>query len=544
MKIVHPNSFNSLDFNADRGQQLSCAKNEMGFKGIGNAASNALDKSLNDVMKWGQPTYATRHERFWTRLVSGFTAGGFMSMDYANKARRQGKSENIVKKDRNQRLAQETITTLGEAAGTLALLTIFSKAANTRVGVAACITAGVGFAFNIISRLALGRRITPMPFPEKPSTSPPVFRKFEEILNQSEQDAGNRKPLLSLKNILIAFGVLAAGGFALRAGKKAVFRSDEGLNAVKTKILESMPFGKKISASIEPEKIIVDDTFIDNLALSLKEVGEEALGKKVKKTALEYLAETGKAEITIEKEKTVHLLGNRLEVPVKKLWEIPLAPFQLVRDILAFPYKVVSMSAGAIQELVQKPNSKLEKLTIKDIENILVKYDEFATKHQDKTEQEFIKAFGEYVQKMRKVSVDDKNFSKIANAGIATWVIILGSLSGIPFQVFDEYNKTIENGGTKAQAQKEGRKRGVNRFIRMLAQTIIVHNLLNKIFAKQYNSSLLYAGIITFTATVLTDIVSRMLTNMSIISASKEQQIKKEKGFVGNYNKMIDYLTD
>ena len=147
---------------------------------------------------------------------------------------------------------------------------------------------------------------------------------------------------------------------------------------------------------------------------------------------------------------------------------------------------------------------------------------------------------------MRKISVNSTTASKIQNEKLAVPAQILGMLGGIVFNMNDDYNKTIELGGTKEQAEKDGRLRGANKFVRVAVQATIAGTL-NSMFAKYYTGSLLQAALITAGATIATDAACRGLTGMPFRKMSKEELIKhqekKENGVNEKYFKVVDKIV-
>ena len=59
---------------------------------------------------------------------------------------------------------------------------------------------------------------------------------------------------------------------------------------------------------------------------------------------------------------------------------------------------------------------------------------------------------------------------KLKNSQIGVLAQITGTLTGMWFNMNDEYNAAIKNGDNKQNAQKAARKRGLNKFARMTSQ--------------------------------------------------------------------------
>ena len=122
----------------------------------------------------------------------------------------------------------------------------------------------------------------------------------------------------------------------------------------------------------------------------------------------------------------------------------------------------------------------------------------------------------------------------------------LGTLSGMWFNMNDEFNSSVRNGSTKKEAEKDARLRGINKFFRMTVQ-IIISGSLNEIFKKQYNNSIANSALVVVASTVLTDMASRILSGMPSKKMSKEglEQYQKDhkEGVMAWYYKAIDKLA-
>ena len=114
---------------------------------------------------------------------------------------------------------------------------------------------------------------------------------------------------------------------------------------------------------------------------------------------------------------------------------------------------------------------------------------------------------------MQLASNNSVTSSKGNNSKIAVIAQTLGTLTGMWFNMNDEFNAAVRNGSTKEEAEKDARLRGINKFFRMTVQ-VIISGSLNNIFSKQYNNSIASSAAVVAASTVLTDMASRVLSGM------------------------------
>ncbi len=511
-----------------------------------------LNKLLNESMGFGKSQTDTKYERFWVRIVSGFTAATFLRKDFYNKATMKDKSEAEATQDSRRKLSQEIVANSGEAVTQFLFLATFAKLANTKKWVSPVVGAGIGLAFNVISRLVTGMPLSKIKVEDKPKSTtmpdnlPKVFEKFSEQKQPELNVANNvKKPMLSLKNILIMCGSIIAAGFTLRAGKSGFLKTQMSKDLAKT--IENSSLGKNINKAknfiqkktIEDVKIGLEEA--ETIKNVLKSIKERKLGETITNTVKKEIATTGVKEAILGKEyiKTKGLI----EVQKYKLYELPLVPFKFVKTVVTFPYAKAKSLAEALG-WIKKTQAQKVITDDFDIKNVVIKYRELSKKYTK--EEDLLKELDKCIKKMRGISVNNTTVSKIENEKLTVMAQILGMLTGIGFNMNDDYNKTINLGGTKQEAQKDSRLRGINKFIRVSVQAIVAGTL-NGIFVKQYNSSLLKAALVTVAATIGTDTTCRFLTGMPFKKMSKEEQLaykeKQQKGLAGIYFKFVDKLA-
>jgi len=527
--------------------------------GICQAISKSFNKALNETLAWGKPKYATKDERLVTRLVSGLTAAVFMGKDFLNKALMQGKSEEEAKKDMRQKTKQEVIANIGEGVSQFCFLATFPLLANTKQWIAPVVSAGIGFTFNIISRLMAGMPLTRKEVPPKllPFGSLAIPMSVEDFANRIKEGAPVQKPLngisgqivqekenkkkslLSLKNILIACGVSIAGGFVLRYGRIKLAESNIG-KSLKNR-LDTSFIGEKIKAvkASHIEEIFTNQKEINSLTKTLGAIDEPNLAKDIQKNLRKSLKNIGENEsIQVGARQAI---TKGMEVPRHELHKIILAPFKFIKNVVTFPYqKALSLaeSQGWVKA-IEKPKAVFDTY---DINNILLKFRELKEVHKGDHDK-FIEAFKECIQKGREVAANNITTSKIENQKVTVTAQVLGMLLGINFNMNDDFNKTVDNGGTKEEGEKAARLRGLNKFMRTSIQAVVAGTL-NNTLVKYYNMGLLKSGAITLVATAMTDVASRAILGMPFTKMSKEEQEahneKQEKTIVGKIKKLAE----
>lgn len=551
---------NTLDFVKDampEGSKYPTGECDDFCESICNPVTKKFNENLNKAMADDVANYDTKKERFATRLISGFTAALFLGSDFYNKSIQKGKTVEEAKKEQHKKQGQEIKENICEAITQFAVFACFSKAVNKSVWAPAIIGACIGLVSRVVSRLSSGMKITRMEVPEnnnskKQSLSINEFVKSakegntEELLNQKHNIQTNndnnakKKPTLSFKNILSFCALSIAGGYALRFGKNH------------TKIGQSIAdMMKKHTDKFNEgiiEKITADENTLDRMSNILKENGNKKIYNSIS-TILDNVDDNGKILLGTDFITTKKLFG--IEVKTKDLKALKTAPFRFIKELVSYPYKIASKLEEAIKnsrlkaqdkEIPKKPELTKD---IYGIKNLYKRFLEFEAKYGD-DEKKLSEEFGKYIRKMQLASNNEVTSSKGNNSKIAVIAQTLGTLTGMWFNMNDEFNSSVRNGSTKEEAEKDARLRGINKFFRMTVQ-IIISGSLNDIFSKQYNNSIASSAAVVAASTILTDMASRVLSGMPSKKMTKEEleQYQKDhkEGAMSWYYKMIDKLA-
>lgn len=562
--------------------------------------ANQFNEQLNKSVEFNKAIYDTKKERFITRMVSGLTAALFLGNDFYNSAILKGKNEEDAKKAQHKKQTQEVKENLIEGFAQYGILSCFSKLASSNIWFSVFSGTGVGIIAKIISRKISGMPLGRIKAPENSMAEfVKAAKNNEQYKTQSEKDKEAKKPILSIKNILLACAGVVAAGFALKKGMSVVKIKDKiTINGKQTE--EIITLKEKIARIQDKfyqnsiEDIIAKPEELHNMANIFKKYNEEDLSRIIENSVLKDAG--GKPIYIGAKYKVINLPGG-LTITNRALKKALFTPFRIVKEIVTYPYKLVSKFVDAIADsrmskkmeaakndfqtkilaannakndgerellaeaaddalavledlknIVEKRKTKTgsQKLSdTYDIKNIYNRYKQFEAKFSSDP-QKLEEEFGKYIQKARAASLNNQTSSKLDNSQIAVLAQITGTLAGITFNMNDDYNAAIRNGDDKQDAEKAARKRGLNKFARMTSQ-IAISGALNKLFKKQYQGSLLGAGIIVAISTVITDMVSRVLTAMPTKKMSKEEleqyQQNHKTGNMAWYYNLIDKLA-
>ena len=240
-----------------------------------------------------------------------------------------------------------------------------------------------------------------------------------------------------------------------------------------------------------------------------------------------------------------------IEVKVKDIKALKTTPFRFVKELVSYPYKIASKLEESIRnsKIIKNggtiPKKPKDTEDIHGIMNMYKRFLEFEEKCGGDDEK-LAKEFGEYVNKMILKANNEVTSSKGNNSKIAVMAQTLGTLTGMWFNMNDEFNSSIRNGSTKEEAEKDARLRGINKFFRMTVQ-LIISGSLNDIFSKQYNNSIASSALVVVASTILTDMASRVLSGMPSKKMTKEELEKYQKdhkeGAMSWYYKAIDKLA-
>lgn len=549
--------------------------------------TDQFNERLNKAAELNKSIYDGKKERFDTRMISGLTGALFLGNDFYNSAILKGKSNEDAEKAKRKKQGQEIKENLIEGFAQYGVMACFAKLSQSNIWFNVASGVGVSTVARILSRKMSGMRLTRMKAPEHSMNEfVKAAKNNESYKTQSERDEEAKKPILSLKNIFLGCAAIIGTGFALKkmGSTTTIGKNITGyINSIKEKSYKS---------SIED--IMVRPYELQNMAAISKKYGEDNFGSIIESII------KGNADKTLidigEKYKVIKLPGG-ITITKRALKKAALTPFSMVKEFITYPYKLASKFTNAIadsqlnnkiknkeaelfdakkqasmtknsfelrdalknvarietnlEELKEEAARKIKRTGSQrlhdryNIKNIYLRYKKYEEKFGSDP-QRLEEEFGKYIQKLRTASMNNQTSSKIDNSQIAVLAGITGTLSGMWFNMNDEYNAAIRNGDNKQEAEKAARKRGLNKFARMTSQ-VAISGALNKLFRAQYQGSLIGAGIVVAVSTVLTDTVSRLLTAMPTKKMNKAEleqyQENHKNGKMAWYYNLIDKLA-
>lgn len=543
---LYSNGMDALGKYMPKGGKYPTGNCDSYCKSICNPVKGSFNEALNDAMADNTAKYDTKVERFIARIASGFTAAAFLGNDFYNKSIQKGRTEEEAKKEQHLKQFQEIKENICEGITQFAVFACFSKTVNSSVMATALIGTAIGLVSRVISRVTSKMPIRRMEVPKQINYKTPTMDKviknakkgdalaaFDNKIEQKEES--KKKPILSIRNILLFCALSIAGGYALRFGKKHT-KIGQQINI----LLENHKNKIKSETIVD---VVADKSTINKICEILYFNNEEKLSLNIKESLINF-DKSGNIKLGTDY-KTTKFLGA--EVKTKDLKVIKTAPFKFMKELISYPYKIVSKFEEAIKNAGKKKIEKPKDLEdIYDIKNLYIRFCEFDSKYGDDPKK-LSEEFGKYVKQMRLRSNNEVTKSKGDNSKIAVLAQTLGTLTGIWFSMNDEFNSAARNGSTKQQAEKDARLRGINKFFRMTVQ-VIISGTLNGMFSKQYNNSLAKAAAVVAVSTILTDAAARVLTGMPTKKMTKEELDKYQKdykeGFMSGYYKLIDKLAE
>ncbi|GBF23142.1 hypothetical protein tpqmel_0546 [Candidatus Gastranaerophilus sp. (ex Termes propinquus)] len=548
---------------------------------ICGAATNGFYDKLAKNLAYDKANYNGVTERVGTRLVTSMIPALFLGFDFWNKAIRDGATLEEASQEAAKKREQEVIAGIGEAGAQYVVLSGLPNFVNNSKMAAPALNTGIGVFFNVASRMVKGMPLTRIKIENTPAflglaktpsmqefmeyAKKPVGTAFKGIPNNPTQEPEKQKSrLLSWKNLgLVCAGSIAVG-MGLKLGKPKFAKTKAGeFFAEATKPL------KKWWKGATREELWVSKEDLEPFYDKLIKTGnkkmfrhyEDILDKTFKN---KELVKDGKILLG-EFNKTFNI--GKLQIRRKNLYTIPLAPLKLAKEILSYPYKGVEKllevtGNGVLKKTAQNPD-KYKKLTgffkafqpketapdpLNGVLHFFGDFKKHAKMFKDKPEQEFIDFWKARLEKNVLNTLDREGNSKIDNTQLGKITQLLGTFGSIYFAMIDDYNRTAKRTKNKEQAERDARERGVNKFMRITSQIVLI-DIFNGVFKLPYAQSLLGAWGVSAACTVATEKVSRGLSSMPSkeINSKEELEAHKENqrnGTFGWYHKAIEKLSD
>lgn len=516
---------------------------------------------LDNDFKPGNSSYNTRDERTLVKFFTGLVSSLWLFLDFHNNSVRDGKVGKDTNKEAREKFAQEMKETAGETAAQFVTLGGLSGWVNNSTIAAPLLNAATSLFFRITSRLSSHKPLTPIKEKIESIFKPVSFNEFQEAAKKGEQinaspiakkpkEKEKKKHILTFKNIAIWFGASVLGGYAIKfATPKAKQIAKDICNKIKTK-----PFVENIAGKVKEltqkhhdsiyEPIKMNAEQLGDFLEVLEDSGKNKLSKQIKDIYLKQLQETSEVALS-ECKKMTHIPFTKIPVSKKELFEIPFIPFKILKGAISFPYELVSKAVDGVM------GKKLAKKATKDealhIANLFRDFLEQKNKFANKSEQEFIEHYKKHLEKHWVNALNRVTRSNVDNTDIGKLTQIFGTTASIYFSCTDDYNRTMRQTNDKELAKHDARKRGVNKFAKIVTQLPII-NIVNHALDIPYGKTLFGATVISMGVTFITEAVAHFLAGMPLKKLDtqeeyKEYQDKHKNGAMRWYYKLIDKIT-
>lgn len=552
------------------------------LKGLLETADSLKGKSKDEIsstlfqksIKMFDPktgNYDTKHERALCRIVSGLPPAVLLATDAYNLSRMMDDDPEAAKKEKQARFRQEMSRLVMNAYLMLVTFGALNKYINQSAFGTMLMTGATTLITETYSRLRNGKHITRLTPEEaraeneknqaperliKPTTS------FGSAENKAPQHKEAQKPLLSFDTIMKASAAVIAAGFAVKGARKFIPNLDHTIKVI------TAPFKNQYNKMTSIADFRIKGETFDNIVKVLEDNNYTELAEKYKSIAAMTRNEDG----TIS-------LGRR-DKKVKPAVDFFIAPFRFIWNAITLPYRLVDKAiSGALNKKDPLKGVKDLESFAKNIQNIksdaLKKgyaEDKFldyvkdnATKIKDikalsmsiekigheATKKGYSPAkFQKFVEDNIMKSFNTDTMSSVSNADLANLAKTASTAATIWFLMTDNYNMVMlkSNGNDKEGAEAKFKERFVQECSRQFYSMLLI-DLFNNTFSKQYHASLLGMSWITFTDTTISEILTRKSVGMTVTEHTRDELLaiedkqNKATGALKKYYNFMQRLT-
>jgi len=562
--------------------------NKLVQNGTDNSKAIAgLDKTLAKVFSEGTGKYSTPKERSVARFVSSIIPAFYIANDAYNSARRNGATDEEAKKaadERKDQLVRETVLETYEQYATLGAMSEF---VNTKTWGAPLVNTIVALTSQIFSRASKGKSLTPVKIQSPQlqnglyemntflSASKDGVQSVEQAFKGDKTFADStaekkKKPLLTVKNVLLFCAASVAAGFALRYGR---IKFADYLNKNTNKDNRIVSFFNSIKNkynAFTKETVKVKPEQLQDYFKQVEKTGNTELAQRWSGELKQHsakLVEDGFITLTTEADKKLKLPFIKQELPVKYLLKAVTFPVTIVKEFISYPYKAVQKILGALgsskifkSEKFEKIGKKLvnwsgsgskvslgqEKLFTNKMSEIYGDYMRQLKKHNVSKSGNFDDFYKKHFNEKLLSAFDIENRSMIDNSKLAKMTQLMTMATSTYFVTVDDYNQTALQTNDKEKASKSARERFVQKIMRVMTQ-IGLMEVFNNLFKSQYTGSLAGVAAVTALNTLATDTVSRTISGQPLGRYSKEEQEaleqKRLNGPLGWWHKLMKKLS-
>ncbi len=539
----------------------------------GKSKEEISSKLFQNSVKTFDPkkgNYDTKHERALCRMVSGLPPAILLATDAYNLSRMMDDDPNAAKTEKKARFRQEMSRLVMNAYLMLVTFGALNKYVNQSAFGTMLMTGATTLVTETYSRLRNGKHITKLT-PEEARAENEKNKAPERHIkpvksfgsnNAQSKPKEQQKPLLTFSTLMKASGGVIAAGFALKGARKLIPQLDNMLKVV------MQPFKNLYNKKTRLADFRIDGKDFDNIVKVLEDNNYTELAQKYKDVA----AMTRNSDGTIS-------LGAR-DKKVKPAIDFVIAPFRFAWNAVTLPYRLVDKGIkGALNKKDPLKSAKglqdfakdIEKLKsdalkqgyssdkfleyvqanerqIKDIQALAMSIEKIGTEARKKgyTPEKFQKFVEDNI--MKAFNTDTQ--SSVSNAELANLAKTASTAATMWFLMTDNYNMVMlkSNGNDKDGAETKFKERFVQECSRQFYSMLLI-DLFNNTFSKQYHASLMGMSWITLTNTTISEILTRKSVGMSVKEHSRDELLKIEErqnkatGALKKYYNFMQRLT-
>lgn len=514
--------------------------------------------------------YDTKHERALCRIVSGLPPAVLLATDAYNLSRMMDDDPNAAKQEKKARFRQEMSRLVMNAYLMLVTFGALNKYINQSAFGTMLMTGATTLITETYSRLRNGKHITRLT-PEEARAENEKNKAPERLIKPTTsfgssakpaQPKETQKPLLSFDTIMKACAAVIAAGFAFKGARKMIPALEKTIKVI------TEPFkAQYYKMTTMPDFKIEGKTF-DRIVEVLESNGYKELAQKYKDVA----AMTRNSDGTIS-------LGLR-DKKIKPAVDFFIAPFQFICNAVTLPYRLLDKAIkGAINKKdplkgIKSLESFAENIQTLRADALKKGYakDDFLNYVKDNSRQiNDIKAlsmsiekigheatkkgyspekFQKFVEDNIMKSFNTDTMSSVSNADLANLAKTASTAATIWFLMTDNYNMVMlkSNGNDKDGAETKFKERFVQECSRQFYSMLLI-DLFNNTFSKQYHASLLGMSWITLADTTISEILTRKSVGMSVKEHTRDELLaiedkqNKATGALKKYYNFMQRLT-
>lgn len=536
--------------------------------------------------------YTTRTDRSLTRVFTGVIPAFFLANDAYNLSMYINNDKDLAKKEKKRRFNQEIIRVGITAASTFGVLGFLAKKTNSNPESATAILTILTLASEVIGR-AMAK--TPFyPISQKQAKKYADLQEKNNLKHNQDYDKdkndkqkssnkstkGNLKTDYTMKVLASLIGIGIAMEMLPKYIRPIKSLTSKILNKYNRAIRDDYVISKKefsnlmqqlksngfeqVAKSYEDlfEKVIKNGNLTYNESNRVEDEINKIVNCKLKNKLFitkKIVAEEKEIRKTINRDDIIKKLGilnksdaevvnlgGYISKPKDSIGRIILVPVQFMKSVLTMPYQYVIKPCVVLPINFIKKNvlKKPVQPKVSEVKFDLINGLDILKKHSKTSD------YKNRINTLLINSFDDVNKSNFSNAELSGAAKIAVSTATSAFLIFDNYNMVMidSEGKDKKLASQKAKERTLQRIVRIAYGASII-NLINKLFEKQFNASLLGAQIINVVTTLIVESLERKSVGLPLNEATRDEIIEndnqtlKATGAKGAYFRFMAKLT-